>query len=73
MWWTYGSLDEFDGVRFRKWRSEADEKQFGPDEEQDSDFQERIGEGRNGPVTMREEPPQLALFPECGEVEFEIV
>ncbi|KAI9788453.1 MAG: hypothetical protein M1816_006889 [Peltula sp. TS41687] len=63
-WWMFGSLEEWEGIRFREWRDEDGEKE-GEEEGQ--------GDGNgDGRYTMGENPDLLALVIEKGEVEFEI-
>lgn len=55
-WWAFGSLDEFDGVRFRQW----------------SKREEGEGTDNEGRYLMGEVPDDLAFVIEGGTVEFEI-
>ena len=61
-WWAFGNLQEL-GERTRV-------RQWGAYSEEDED---REGEDQNGKWTFGEPPDDLALVPEIGEVEFEIV
>jgi hypothetical protein len=70
--WTFGSLEELDGVRFRQWRSQSDDEMWAKEEEYDSDYKEQMEKYGNGPVTKGEEPRMLALVPEVGEIEFDV-
>jgi hypothetical protein len=71
--WTFGSLEELDGVRFRQWRSQSDDEMWAKEEEYDSDYKAKMEKYGNGPVTKGEEPKMLALVPEVGEIEFEVI
>jgi hypothetical protein len=71
-WWSYGSLEELDGVRFRFWKDrDGNGKQiYGePSERDKQEEREKYGDG---PVTEGEQPEMLAIVPE-GDAEFEIV
>ena len=58
-WWAFGSLEEFENVRFGQWKDEekGEEKGQGPDV---------------GKLFMGERPNDLAFIIEVGTVEFEI-
>lgn len=73
-WWAYGSLEEFEGVRFGQWRKEEEK------EESERDEEEGEGEGTeakeseyDGKLLMGEIPDDLALVIQEGTAEFEIV
>lgn len=72
-WWAYGSLEEFEGVRFGQWRKEEEK------EESERDDEEGEGEGTeakeseyDGKLLMGEIPDDLALVIQEGTAEFEI-
>ncbi len=72
-WWAYGSLEEFEGVRFGQWRGEEGK------EEREGEKEEREGRGTeakelvyDGKLLMGEMPDDLALVIEEGTAEFEI-
>jgi hypothetical protein len=73
-WWTYGSLEELEGVRLRQWRPPSEERErldtlanngFGPELRERHVFEE-------GPTSTGELPNLLAMVPE-GDAEFEVV
>ena len=55
-WWTFGSLDEAQGIRYREWEEGESEE----------------GEDKNGRYTIGKDPRSLALVIEKGEAEFEV-
>ena len=64
-WWAFGSLEEFENVRFGQWKDE--EKREGEEK------REAKGEGPDeGELFMGERPNDLALTIEVGTVEFVI-
>lgn len=60
-WWAFGSLEEFEGVRFRQWR-EGEVEERADDEGADEEVRYLMGEF----------PDNLALVIEKGTAEFEI-
>ena len=74
-WWAYGSLEDFEGVRFCQWRKEEEKE----DSEREEEEEEREGEGteakeseHNGKMLMGEIPDELALVIQEETAEFEI-
>ena len=84
-WWTFGTLEDLEGVRLRMWRSKADEEAEAEEERSllndpegyeviEKENEERFGKNyREMPSSMGEEPKMLAMVPEVGEVEFEVI
>lgn len=78
-WWTFGALEDLDGVRLRTWRSRASvEAEAGEERMLDPESREEIEQERRDkyderPTTSGENPDMLAMVPEVGEVEFEVV
>jgi hypothetical protein len=77
-WWTYGTLEELDGVRLRQWyqKSEKEEEErLNPSlkRARDRDAQEIIDKFGDGPTSIGEEPRMLAMVRENDGAEFEIV
>lgn len=72
-WWSYGSLEELEGVRFRNWeeRDENGKLAHGRDA---SGYDARLEREKygDGPVSEGEDPYMLKMVPE-GDAEFEIV
>ena len=73
-WWTFGSLEELEGIRFVQWHAQADtdsEREFNPELVMG---EERERKQRHGDTigTMGEQPSMLAMVPELREVEFEV-
>jgi hypothetical protein len=65
-WWAFGNLQELgEGTRFRQWGAHSEENEDG-DEECEGEYQ-------NGMWMFGEMPNDLALVPEIGEVEFEVM
>lgn len=77
-WWTFGALEDLDGVRLRTWRSqaseeaEAEEERTLDPESRDELEQERRAKYGDRRTTKGEDPNMLAMVPEVGEVEFDI-
>lgn len=78
-WWTFGALEDLEGVRLRTWRSRASEEAEVEEERTlDSELREEIEQERRDkygdrPNSIGENPDMLAMVREVGEVEFEIV
>ncbi|KAK4546611.1 hypothetical protein LTR36_001828 [Oleoguttula mirabilis] len=77
-WWTFGARDELDGVRLRAWRSSEAEAEEERALDADPELREELERERRDkygerPVTSGENSGMLAMVPEAGEVEFEVV
>lgn len=73
-WWTYGTAEELDGVRIECWHDRTPEEQEDWEEQsRNPEVASKRLEWAKRPVVMLEEYELLALVPEVGEVEFEIV
>ena len=68
-WWAYGSLEEFEGVRFGQWREEEGKGESEREEQEGMEAKESL---YNGKLLMGEMPDDLALVIEEGTAEFEI-
>jgi len=68
-WWTFGSLEDDPGVRYREWREGGVEEL---EDEEEGEEGEEEGEYEKGEYTMGENPQDLALVVEKGEAMFEI-
>lgn len=72
-WWTYGTLDDFEGVKFMKWFPTQEEAErftqlltaMGQTEEEE--------EEEKGPWLMSEEPDKFSLVIEKRDAEIEII
>jgi hypothetical protein len=73
-WWAFVSLEELDGVRLGTWRSREEEEARKCDSwleaQMEKERREKFGDG---PVSMGEQPEMLAMVPEVGSVEVEVV
>ena len=73
-WWTFGSLEDTQGLRYRRWgdekSAEEDDEEWRYWEKVDGDDEE--GQAEKGEYTMGEDPQKLALVVEKGEAIFEI-
>jgi len=78
-WYAFGTQGELQGKRLRSWRSEEDERVAAEDEMAlDDEMREEIRLERvelygDRPAVSGEDPASLAMVPELGEVEFEVV
>lgn len=80
-WWTFGVLEDLDGLRLRMWRSQASEEAEADEErmlDSDPELREELEQERRDKygerrTTKGENPNMLALVPEVGQVEFEVV
>jgi hypothetical protein len=79
-WWFFDAREDFPGgARLCSWKSKATQDAEAEEENDlDGDIQDELEDERrekygNRPVKMSEEPGLLALVPEGGEVEFEVV
>ena len=71
-WWAFGSLDNFESVRFREWSKREEEEDKEKEEEQEMEEEEGKEAAYDGEYLMGEVPDDLALVIEKGTVEFEI-
>jgi hypothetical protein len=79
-WWSCGAREDFpEGARLCSWKSQDTRDAEAEDENDlDDDIRAELEDERrekygDRPVKMSEEPELLALVPEVGEVEFEVV
>lgn len=73
LFWTYGTLDDLEGIRLRSWRPpEHDHKQHQSDTDSDVDAAIKQRVYRNAPTTIGE-PREDFCFVTESSVEFEIV
>jgi len=77
IWWTFGSRDELDGVRIRRWGYRAEHEALADDPDSSEEYktlkQEYEDTYGTGPATQGEKPDMLALVREGEPAEFEVV
>lgn len=78
-WYTFGDADELRGKRLCSWRSKEDEEAAAEDdaalddETREETRLERLRVYGDRSAVSGEDPSSLAMVPEVGEVEFEVI
>ena len=69
-WWAFGSLDEFEGVQFRRWKEDQENEAEDDVDEEEGKQSSTYDQNR---YVIGENPDEFAFVIEKGDAEFEIV